>query len=247
MQEGVGRPIVPWEAPTRSSWRRLERPSFSPDGRRIAYGVIGSGGHTLVIAPSTGGQPVAIDRDSPDHHGASWSPDGNWLAYTRLIGSEWQVVKAPLSGGQAVKLADAPGGGSDTAWSPTGEWIAFARGGLLHGVSADGTAQKTFGRTVGSAGLRPGTFGFSEDGSLLYAVRFTSNQQWELVTIEVDSGRERRVTALNLPTSATIVGFSLHPDGKSFATSIGIAKFDLWLLEGFHVPGSWWDRLVPWR
>jgi Tol biopolymer transport system component len=247
VQESQSRPIVQWESEPSSSWRRLERPSFSPDGSRIAYGVIGRRGHVLVIAPSAGGQAVLLDRDSSDHHGASWSPDGNWLAYTRLMGKEWQVVKAPLSGGQAVRLAEAAAGGSDTAWSPTGEWIAFARSGTLHAVSADGTTQKTFGRTVGSVGLRPGTFGFSKDGSLLYAVRFTGNQQWELVTMEVESGRERRVSVLNLPTSATIVGFSLHPDGKSFATSVGIAKFDIWLLEGFRVPGRWWNRLVPSR
>jgi Tol biopolymer transport system component len=244
MQEGFARPIVS-AASARSPWRALERPSFSPDGQRIVYGVVGLGSHALVIAPSTGGQPVGLDRDSPDHHGASWSPDGNWLAYTRLVkvGENWELVKAPLSGGPPVRLAPAGDGGSETAWSPTGEWIAQVRNRTIHLVSADGATEKPLNLAVVPAGGRPGTFGFSTDGSLLYVIR-ANDQQWQLLAVEVPSGGIRSTTKLNLPISASVVGFSLHPDGKSIATSVGTNKYDLWLLEGFQPRAPWWRRLV---
>jgi serine/threonine protein kinase len=47
------------------------------------------------------------------------------------------------------------------------------------------------------------------------------------------------ITPLDLPLSVTIEGFSLHPDGKSFATTVGTARWDIWLLEGFPQPRGW--------
>jgi hypothetical protein len=31
-----------------------------------------------------------------------------------------------------------------------------------------------------------------------------------------------------------VSGFSLHPDGMRFITSVGILPFDIWMLEGFE-------------
>jgi hypothetical protein len=32
-------------------------------------------------------------------------------------------------------------------------------------------------------------------------------------------------------------GFSLHPDGKRFATSVAVSHEDIWILDGFERPG----------
>jgi hypothetical protein len=34
-----------------------------------------------------------------------------------------------------------------------------------------------------------------------------------------------------IPAAANVSGFSLHPEGKRFATAIGVPKSDIWLLE----------------
>ena len=39
-------------------------------------------------------------------------------------------------------------------------------------------------------------------------------------------------------------GFSMHPDGKRFLTSMTRIRGDLWLLENFNTPKSWWQRLA---
>ena len=44
------------------------------------------------------------------------------------------------------------------------------------------------------------------------------------------------VLNLPLPVGASISGFSMNPDGKSFLTALGRASVDLWLLEGFPQP-----------
>ena len=59
--------------------------------------------------------------------------------------------------------------------------------------------------------------------------------QWELWAVEVASGRERRMAALDLPGATDdLRGFSLHPDGTRFATSIALWPYDIWMLEGFE-------------
>jgi hypothetical protein len=43
-----------------------------------------------------------------------------------------------------------------------------------------------------------------------------------------------------------IAGFSVHPDGKHFLTSVAKFPFDIWMLEGFEQPEpkSFLDRIL---
>ena len=52
---------------------------------------------------------------------------------------------------------------------------------------------------------------------------------------------------LDLPASTDgVAGFSLHPDGNRFLTSIAKWPYDIWMLEGFdQMPRkTWLDRLL---
>ena len=69
--------------------------------------------------------------------------------------------------------------------------------------------------------------------------------EWELVSVDVKTGAEKRLAGLNLPsTVGEVAGFSLHADGKRFATTIGRWPQDIWMLEGFDQPKSLLDRLL---
>ena len=51
----------------------------------------------------------------------------------------------------------------------------------------------------------------------------------------------------NLPASTdNIAGFSMHPDGKRFLTSIAKWPFAIWMLEGFDQPTArtWLGELL---
>ena len=74
-------------------------------------------------------------------------------------------------------------------------------------------------------------FGFSHDGSMLYVVRRTA-AHWELATIDVRTASERKVSSLGIPAGSDLLGFSLKPDGRSFATSVSTSKSDIWLMQG---------------
>ena len=233
IREAWTMPLVTRDSSELGEWQNLGRPTFSPDGQRMAYDVVGAT-HTIWVSPVSGGRAVPLDRDTSDQHSASWSPDGKSIAFQRLRDGKWELASMPLNGDTAIRLAEGnAGGGPQTAWSPTGEWIAHVRGGNLRVVSADGKTDKALGESGSPA------FGFSNDGRLLHAVRRGPGAVWELATFDVTTGEQRSVARLSLPRSAAIAGFSVHPDGKSFALSLGVPRYDIWLLDGFRPRGEW--------
>jgi Tol biopolymer transport system component len=192
--EGWSQAIVKRDPEGRATWQNLHRPSFSPDGRRIVYEVVGAR-HAIWVAAVADGRGVPLDAESPDQHSPAWSPDGNWIAYQRLVGQDWELVKMSLSGGAPVRLArTVPGGGDHTAWSPDGRWIAHEFDDALRLTAADGGSQKTVN------GPMPTVFGFSKNGSSIYAVRLSATRRWELVNVDLEHGREQTVAELNLPS-----------------------------------------------
>jgi Tol biopolymer transport system component len=212
---------------------------LSPDGQRLSVDDTSSAEHAIMIYAVAGGAPLRLDRDSTDQHGASWSPDGNWLAYRRLLGNRWQLVKAPVGGGKAVVLADfeATSGGGATDWSPSGAWVGHAmEPGGVHLVAADSPARRTL------AGPTPAAFRFSRDGARVFAVRRGAGRRWELVTWDVDSGRELRVVALPLAASTEIQGMAISPDESQIIVGAGSPSSDIWLLEAFEPPRPRWRR-----
>jgi serine/threonine protein kinase len=236
LREGSAAPIVTRDSSGLGEWQNVSRPSVSPDGQRIAYDVVGAT-HGVWVSPIAGGRGVPLDSASSDQHSPSWSPDGRWIAYQRRFQGEWEIVKTPAGGGTPVRLAEGnPGGGPQTAWSPSGDWIAYVRLGRLRVVSVDGNSDKEMMASPTPA------FGFSADGARLYVIRRTSGR-WELVSLDVATDKQLRVAPLPVPSEATFTGFSLHPDGNSFATAVDLRRFDLWLLEGLEPPERWLGSL----
>ena len=77
-------------------------------------------------------------------------------------------------------------------------------------------------------------FAFSKDGATLFVVRRGKERYWELASIGVPDGVERKTVALNLPRARTIRDMSLHPDGTRFMASVGVTSRDIWILDGYR-------------
>ena len=97
---------------------------------------------------------------------------------------------------------------------------------------------------------RLGTFAFSRDGAQVYGmIRNTTGAgaQWQLYSIDVKTRSDRMLAPVDLPLTADLMaGFSLHPDGRRFLTSVGELPFDIWMPEGWDQPSqkTWLDQLL---
>jgi Tol biopolymer transport system component len=109
--------------------RKIEdavQPSWSPQGRRIAFWSIGAGSRDIWTVPATGGEPVRVTQEPSTHWNPVWSPDGKYLYFSSDRGGSlnlWRVRLEEDSGrvlGQAEPV---------TTPSPEAAYISFARDG----------------------------------------------------------------------------------------------------------------------
>ena len=106
-------------------------PQISPDGRQVAYVLVGvnakhDGYETSIwIVPTDGASPPRRLTAGPKDGAPRWSPDGSTLAFLRPKDGHPQLHLLALIGGEAQQLTDLPKGAGPAAWSPDGKTIAF--------------------------------------------------------------------------------------------------------------------------
>jgi Tol biopolymer transport system component len=106
------------------------QPSLSPDGRRLAFNVIGGDGvvNAWVQELDSGTtRQITFDRESMSY--PRWSQDGKWLAVNIKRGETAQVGVVAAEGGPVEQLTSGPGQRWPYSFSPDGDRIAFGGGG----------------------------------------------------------------------------------------------------------------------
>ena len=103
-------------------------PSFSPDGRRIAF-LSGRAGHPEIYTMDADGTNVDLltpldvgegaYRASPD-----WSPDGRLIAFQSRIGGLFQLMTVTLRD-RGVKQLTSDGNNEDPSWAPDVRHLVF--------------------------------------------------------------------------------------------------------------------------
>ncbi len=106
-------------------------PSWSPDGKTVAYFSDASGEYQLYLHDQTGFKPPTVIDLGPNpsyFYSPTWSPDSKHIAYSDKHMRLW-VVDVPS--GKPVLIDKAIystfGGSFGEVWSPDSKWIAYTR------------------------------------------------------------------------------------------------------------------------
>ncbi|HEX4949325.1 MAG TPA: winged helix-turn-helix domain-containing protein [Blastocatellia bacterium] len=180
--------------------------SLSPDGKYFVYAEHDGSVARLWLRQVAGGQPLEIVTGAEPIVGTTFAPDGQFVYYVTLGQREPQgaLYRVPTLGGAAAKLLT--GIASPVAFAPDGRRLAFVRlsseneeSSLVIAESEGGNARTVL---VRNGGERLNTNGpaWSPDGqeiacSLLHASAKTGSRTWSLISVNVQSGGFRTLTA----------------------------------------------------
>lgn len=103
-------------------------PSWSPDGKQVAYRVTKGPARGLRILDLATGQTRKLETGSEYDVFPDWSPRGDWIAFTSKRDGDYEIYRIRPDGSSLQRLTHAPGTNAHSSFSPDGEWIAFSTG-----------------------------------------------------------------------------------------------------------------------
>jgi dipeptidyl aminopeptidase/acylaminoacyl peptidase len=191
-------------------------PSFSPDGKRIAFISDRGGVPQVWMASSEGGEPKQVTRLEDQVGSVAWSPDGKWLAFSLAPGGglNEQIYLVGPDGGEPRRITEGGQVNNRLAgWS--GRYLRFSSnrrdpGALDSYVHDAGTGEtRLVAQSPGVGALTD----ITEDGKRAVVGRQKSRGDNNLHLVDLATGREELLTPHEPP--GTFGGGLFSPDGAT--------------------------------
>ena len=199
-------------------------PSWSPDGRFLAFSENATGHPSIAVARSTGApyrRLTSKQRHFADYN-PTWSPDGKRIAFEREIvrasdqsgyATDWisDIFVVDARGGHLRRLTRDGAKNTDPSWSPEGHTIAFTRSGNLVALDVRTGIERPLVQDADAAAWSP-------DGRRLAFTRLVdpSTQAHAAFIVSARGGLPRRISPASLDVNS---GVAWSPDGRQLALS----------------------------
>jgi hypothetical protein len=102
-------------------------PSWSPDGKRIAFARYPESGDSEIYVMNANGTGLAaVTKDTTDDDWPAWSPDGTRIAYTKFEASDSEIYVSNVDGSGAQNLTNNTSADTSPSWCPDGRQIVYS-------------------------------------------------------------------------------------------------------------------------
>ena len=194
----------------------LLSPSWSPDGKKIAYVSFEKGSSAIYVQDIRSGERRLIASNPGINSAPAWSPDGSRIAMTLSKGGDPEIFVLHLSSNTLQQITRNRAIDTEPSWSPDGSKIAFTsdRGGgpqIYEIAVADKRARRlTF---AGSYNARPR---YSPDGLSIVMIH-RNKRNYRIALLDLSSGFLNVLTQTRLDESP-----SFSPNGSMiiYATTV---------------------------
>ena len=100
-------------------------PSWSPDGRRIAFASDRTGTLQIYVKDVESGALKRLTFKGKYNASPAWSPDGRWIAYAARTGHYFDIYLVDPDTRDIVQLTEHPRSEESPAWSPDSRKLVF--------------------------------------------------------------------------------------------------------------------------
>jgi CubicO group peptidase (beta-lactamase class C family) len=192
-------------------------PSWSPDGRRLAWSGLRDGHQDILVADVDGSDELHLTDDEARDFFPRWSPDGTSIVFTSDRDGGLDLYVMAPDGSDIRQLTTAGGNEWLPAWSPDGTRIAYVsdpEGQRIRVMDADGSHDRAV-----TSGPRGATWpAWSPDGR-----RIAYESRGVILVVPVEGGDPVRLPLPQLrvtmhPAWAPGADIAFSSDGDLYAT-----------------------------
>ena len=212
-------------------------PSWSLDGRQIAFDSEQPEGTAIFVISPDGGIPRPITPNSGDNCVPSWSQDGKFVYFASSRSGEFQIWKVSAATGETPSspaIQVTRGGGFRAFESPDGKYLYYAKGrgkaGLWRRDLSDGKEEPVLEslQQWGWWALGSGVIYFLELPDSL-------PRQVHLKEFDIAQHRVRELATLTYPVQAATPTLTTSRDGRHLVyTQIDSMEADIMLADNFR-------------